>query len=1035
MNQEFIENLGAARQKFLDGQDANQDDINLDIFEDFYPDQAHFIFELLQNAEDAKATEVLFCLSREGCLIEHNGNNFTEVNVKKITGIHKSTKINEEDKIGKFGIGFKSVFVYTCTPTIWSGSFSFKILRYVKPVYIDPDLNIGMKTRFWLPFDNPAKKNIKTAYDEINLGLNDLSETTLLFLTNIKVIRWSNADGDCGDIKRIQHNEKILEIHKQINGKTTLSAHFLKFDEPVIGSGNQHKISIAYHLDFISQVKELDAKKPIAKQLKIVPASTGQVAIYFPAKKEHSGLRFNLHAPFVPELSRASIKETEVNTPLFKQLARLAATSLHQIRNLGLLTPDFLSVLPNSQDLLGENYELIRKSIFEEMNEKPLTPTFEKTYAPAKFLFQAKPSLKNLLSKDDLLFIAGEDNSTFIPQWAANRTMQGSRVERFMSGLAIADWEERDFVNWLDEMSSIWPYSNHIADGQHEEFINWLAKKSTAWHQEFYALLFDYTNTLTIREKSTLINRLKRMKIICLNNGSYSIGDESFFPEEGSENDEVFPRVNIEVYTSGKKKKQKDSAKAFLKELDVREVGEVEQIESILNQRYLKENLAPSKNDLKRFIDFFEKNDNKAHLFSEYYIFENCQNKWCRPCEIYIDLPFKETGLYAFFSAMGGEARHYLLSDNYTNSDVKLKRLLKFAEAVGVHFEIPIRMTNCKKNPDAKLLYSIGGKVTSNSIDRDFVIDGLTDVLSVPSLTISKTIWHRMIALPWYPNHLMATYQNNASSGSKTSYSGFVHQLRASKWIPQAENIFVRPAEASEKLLPIGFKFDPSWSWLKSIGFGDEFGEKSEVSRQMKFAAKTLGFGSVDKLEKWAELDKLGINPDEILSTFKIPDFLDRESSNSERRAGKIADEVNAAAKIKRVIKNRSVDSDYGEAQNEARKYLTDLYTDDNGVMFCQICMAPQPVKLDGVPYFEAVTCVCSVESHHKPNNLALCPNHAAMYKKSGLDAAIIQASIIECEKGRFSLNLAGNIVHLVFSKKHLNDLQVVLKTSIKDSK
>lgn len=47
------------RRKFIDGLDANRGEINLDIFEDFYPDRAHFVYELLQNAEDAGATEVL----------------------------------------------------------------------------------------------------------------------------------------------------------------------------------------------------------------------------------------------------------------------------------------------------------------------------------------------------------------------------------------------------------------------------------------------------------------------------------------------------------------------------------------------------------------------------------------------------------------------------------------------------------------------------------------------------------------------------------------------------------------------------------------------------------------------------------------------------------------------------------------------------------------------------------------------------------------------------------------------------------------
>jgi hypothetical protein len=115
----FIKSLRRDRLKFLEGLDANKGDINLDIFEDFYPDRAHFVFELLQNAEDAGATEATFTLLGNGCRFEHNGVRlFTEADVRGITGIHNSTKDKAPDQIGKFGVGFKSVFVYTSTPVI-----------------------------------------------------------------------------------------------------------------------------------------------------------------------------------------------------------------------------------------------------------------------------------------------------------------------------------------------------------------------------------------------------------------------------------------------------------------------------------------------------------------------------------------------------------------------------------------------------------------------------------------------------------------------------------------------------------------------------------------------------------------------------------------------------------------------------------------------------------------------------------------------------------------------------------------------------
>lgn len=69
----FMEELRMQRQQLIDALECNQGDINLDIFEDFYPDKTHFVFELLQNAEDTGATECLFALTSDELQFRHNG--------------------------------------------------------------------------------------------------------------------------------------------------------------------------------------------------------------------------------------------------------------------------------------------------------------------------------------------------------------------------------------------------------------------------------------------------------------------------------------------------------------------------------------------------------------------------------------------------------------------------------------------------------------------------------------------------------------------------------------------------------------------------------------------------------------------------------------------------------------------------------------------------------------------------------------------------------------------------------------------------
>ena len=91
-----------------------------------YSDRTHFIYEILQNAEDAGATHVKFHLERERLVIYHNGRPFDEKDIEGVCGIANGTK-EDGTRIGHFGIGFKSVYCYTEKPHIYSGKYHFVI--------------------------------------------------------------------------------------------------------------------------------------------------------------------------------------------------------------------------------------------------------------------------------------------------------------------------------------------------------------------------------------------------------------------------------------------------------------------------------------------------------------------------------------------------------------------------------------------------------------------------------------------------------------------------------------------------------------------------------------------------------------------------------------------------------------------------------------------------------------------------------------------------------------------------------------------
>ena len=82
---------------------------------DKYPESAHFIYELLQNADDAEATDVYIILKKDCLFFKHNGKKHFDItrdeadpvgDINSITGIGDSSKVDIHNKIGKFGVGY-----------------------------------------------------------------------------------------------------------------------------------------------------------------------------------------------------------------------------------------------------------------------------------------------------------------------------------------------------------------------------------------------------------------------------------------------------------------------------------------------------------------------------------------------------------------------------------------------------------------------------------------------------------------------------------------------------------------------------------------------------------------------------------------------------------------------------------------------------------------------------------------------------------------------------------------------------------------
>ena len=158
-----------------------------------YTDRTHFIFELLQNAEDAGASKILFKLFDGRLEVTHDGRPFNEQDVRGVCGVGDGTKAEDLTQIGKFGIGFKSVYAYTSTPEIHSGDENFGIKNYVRPYPVERrNIEDSWTTLFMFKF-NAEGIDSERACQEINECLNKLSGLRIKSIAVLRKLRKSLA--------------------------------------------------------------------------------------------------------------------------------------------------------------------------------------------------------------------------------------------------------------------------------------------------------------------------------------------------------------------------------------------------------------------------------------------------------------------------------------------------------------------------------------------------------------------------------------------------------------------------------------------------------------------------------------------------------------------------------------------------------------------------------------------------------------------------------------------------------------------------
>ena len=508
------------------------------------------------------------------------------------------------------------------------------------------------------------------------------------------------------------------------------------------------------------------------------------------------------------------------------------------------------------------------------------------------------------------------------------------------------------------------------------------------------------------------------------------------------EHDEKFPRVAKGVYSSGKNKDQQEEARKFLEDIGVGEVGEADQVEAILKQRYVKGTINLRKQhheeDLKRFITLIEDTPSQTNLFKGYFIFELDNEHWGKPCaHVFVDLPYLDTGLRAYYEALGKNSnRKRALSPKYEKYGIKPEKLGKFAEMVGAQIKLEVEEQKISIwHPKYDYLMSAQGERRRNEINTDYTIPAFRVLLDKPNLDKARLIWQTMDSLSSI--YLAAKYRKSESGGFRYADSSLVYDLRKAKWVPQehGESLrFVSPCDASNELLPEDFSHNSRREWIRKVEFGENARKKSEDHIALNRNAREMGFDNEDDAKKWAELKKMGISPDEIRSNFmSSPEFPTSQVSNLERRQAKRAEQFRDSPDKEYKQQQRSVRTTRREI--DPRTYLENQYTNDDDQMICQICQEEMPFKKrDGEYYFETKEALSRdyFTKEHEAQYLALCPECAARYeefvKNDGDTMKKVYDVLKKTDDLKITLQLGELKRSLRFVETHRQDIRTILQ-------
>lgn len=469
------------------------------IVEEIYKKTAHFIYELIQNAEDNEydcPTPTLSFTLGEGWLkVENNEKGFSKKDVEGISDIRQSKKSETTlGYIGHKGIGFKAVFRVSDSPEIYSNGFHFlfkKETDYVIPEWISKardDIDLK-KTTIFIPFCE--KKTGEAPPEEITRQeflMVDLS--IFLFLKKLSLIEYRDLLKK--EKWRIKKEPKPgFKDWLLIKGPKTGQ---WRLGQQILGGKGNPELPPGKGKERIN-CREIIVAVPIDSN----GAATGefpekQIFAFLPTEIE-AKLRFIIQADFIVPANREDIYQDMVWNKVMRD--RAANAFINGLKNWIKHEPFaqlVLRAIPHPNEISYSFFESLYDRLIEILKETSfLKSASGKFLKPKEIIWTQSDELRELFPNENLPELLGERKVEYL-----HPDVEVEKHEELLGDLGAREFSTRMLISLLGKK-------------------DWVIKHDDIWFHRIFKILDN---------KRQKISGITNLSIIPLENGELATADE-----------------------------------------------------------------------------------------------------------------------------------------------------------------------------------------------------------------------------------------------------------------------------------------------------------------------------------------------------------------------------------------------------------------------------------------------------------------------------------------------------------------------------